>query len=114
MLSKYWKHRGNLFRVSSTCIFHLLFDRDRQFKKTLWQSSIQQRSFIFGLSLISAVYPCTSVISHSVHITGVNTHTLGSTFVLPLDLLYANVFLLLIQLSHSLCQDRSAIPCSEY
>lgn len=98
MLSKYWKHRGSLSRASPTYIFHLLFDRDRQFKRTLWQSSIQQRSFSFGLSLISAVYPCTSVISHSIHITQANTHRLGSTFVLPLDLLYANVFLLLIQL----------------
>lgn len=57
--------------------------------------------------------PYTSVINHSIHTTGVNTHRLGSTFVLPHDLLYGNVFLLLIQLSHSLCQERSIIPCSE-
>lgn len=92
MLSKYWRHRGSLSRASSMYLFHLLFDRDRQFKRTPWQSSIQERSFILCLSLISAVYPCTSVIGNSVHITGKNTHRLGSTFVLPHDLLYAKVF----------------------
>ena len=109
MLSKYWGDRGSLSRTNSMHLFHLLFDRDRQFKRTPLQSSS-----ILSLSLISAVYPCKFVISHSDHVTGVNISRLGSAFILPHDLLCANVFLLLLQLSYSLCQERCIITCAEY
>jgi len=114
MLSKYWIDGGSLSRANAMHLFHLLFDRGRQFKRTPLQSSIQQRSFILSLSFISAVYPCNSVISHSDHVTGVNIGRLGSTAILPHDLLYANVFPLLIQLSYSLCQEMCITTHSEH
>lgn len=64
MLSKYRQDRGSLSRANSMHLFPLLFDRDRQFKRTPLQSSS-----ILSLSLISALYPCNFVISHSDHIT---------------------------------------------